>query len=291
LLSEGKPDLVIAHEEIAALPIAQAFGLRTIFLTDYFLDPNHLMMRALLHANKVIFLSQRGLFTEPPFLSGKVQYVGRAVRSFEYTMADRRRARSELGIHEDATVVLCQPGIWSESQVPLVELLHRAWQQLPFASKRLIWIAGRDYQRLSFILRKQVDVTILERDLKLDRMMVASDLLITKANRTTVFEAAAIGLPSISISNQDNWPDDVAVADVHSNTALSKGSLDPETLSQIIQERILTKPKPAVELSRGVANAAQLIAEELDGSGRRSHEIQAGLTKSQNRETAKAQMT
>ncbi len=259
-LANTQPDLVVAHEEVAALPAAAAFGIRSVYITDFFLDPSHMLTQALRYTDEIVFLAHKGLYTEPPYLQGKIHYVGRAVRGFEYMRADRARARQELGIPHDATVLLCQPGAWTESQVPLRGLLGAAWDILPQSPKRLIWLAGREYDALATFFRERPDVMVLKEDLRIDRLMAASDVLITKANRVTVYEAAAMGLPSISISHIENWPDDVAVIDVESNTYLSSDTITPESLSAIITEQASVKPTPATELSGGIAGAAARIA-------------------------------
>jgi UDP-N-acetylglucosamine:LPS N-acetylglucosamine transferase len=269
LLAKTKPDLVIAHEEMTVLPAAEAFNIPCFFITDFFMDPNNLSMQALRYASEVIFTAQSGLYTEPPYLRGKVHYVGRAVRAFEFTVADRERARREVNIPLDATVVLCQPGAWLESQVPLVDLLRDAWDLLPRFSKRLIWLGGRDYQLLTAAFRGRPDIIVLKEDWKIDRLMAASDVLITKANRMTVYEAAAIGLPSISISSLVNWPDDVAVANVESNTPALRDSLTAEKLSTLIAKKADTEPPAATELSGGIAGAVARIAHHIDGVRRR----------------------
>jgi UDP-N-acetylglucosamine:LPS N-acetylglucosamine transferase len=264
LLAEAKPDLVIAHEEMTLIPIAKAFNIPSVFITDFFMDPGNSLMQALRHADEVIFAAQPGIYTEPPYLRETVHYVGRAVREFKYTMADRARARFELQIPQDATVVLCQPGAWLESQVPLADLLSAAWGLLPPVPRRLIWLAGPDHQTLATRFKERLDIVVVKDDLKIDRLMVASDVLITKANRMTVYEAASIGLPSISISNLVNWPDDVAVSSVESNRPVSGDSTTPDTLARLILELANSRPVPAVKLSGGVAGAATRIAARIE---------------------------
>jgi len=262
LLANSKLDLVIAHEEIAVPPIAQALNIPCLYITDFFMDPCSLHMHSLKYAKEIIFTAQSGLFTEPPYIASKVHYVGRAVREFGYGIEDRERARRELNIPIEATVILCQPGAWLESQVPVAELLRSAWNLLP-SPKLLIWLAGQDLQKLLTLFQGASDVRILKEDWKIDRLMSACNVLITKANRMTVYEAAAIGLPSISISNSANWPDDVAVAKVESNTPLWLSSLTAEVLANAIAEKASTKPQAAITLSGGVANTAARIAHHI----------------------------
>jgi UDP-N-acetylglucosamine:LPS N-acetylglucosamine transferase len=264
LLSQTRPLLVVAHEEMPVLPAAKAFKIPCLFITDYFEDPSHLSTWVLRYAEEIIFTAQQGLYTEPPYLRGKVRYVGRAVREFEYTAIDRCRARAELAIPQDATVALCQPGAWAESQMPFADLLATAWNSLEPLPRLLIWLAGGDYESLTARFKERADIRILKEDWKIDRLMVASDVLITKANRMTVYEAAAIGLPSISISSFVNWPDDVAVARVSSNTPVLRDTMTPDALAKLIVERKNSRPLPARELSGGVAGAAARIAYHIE---------------------------
>jgi hypothetical protein len=90
------PQLVIAHEEFAALPTAEIFRIPCVFITDFFLDPTSLPMNAQRYAAEVIFTAERGVFTEPPYLRGKVQYVGPAVRSFKYRPDDPGYAQERV---------------------------------------------------------------------------------------------------------------------------------------------------------------------------------------------------
>ena len=116
--------------------------------------------------------------------------------------------------------------------------LVAAWDALPHPSKRLIWLAWRDYDSLRARFGDRPDILVLKEDWAIDRLMVASDLAITKGNRTTVCEAAFLGLPSISISSGVNWPDDVAIARVRSNSALRAGGVNAADLAQLMAERI-----------------------------------------------------
>jgi len=216
------------------------------------------------YAREIVFTAEQGLYTEPPYLHGKVHYVGRAVRPFEYTLADRHRARVELDIPVDATVVFLQPGGWIEQRLPIADLLIAAWDLLAYRPKRLIWLAGRDYDGLYSRIGKRTDVILLREDWNMDRLMAASNLLITKANRLTVYEAAALGLPSISISSLLNWPDDVAVLHVPSNAALVAETTSPELLVKALAHGIDSQPRPAREVSGGVHGAAQRLAHCFD---------------------------
>ena len=261
-----QPQLVISHEELAALPASQVFDIPCLFITDFFQDPNPFLTSAMECAREIVFIADRGIFTEPPFMGDTVRYVGPAIRRFDYGRADRGRARRELGLPADATVVLCQPGGYSESHVPMADLLVSAWNALPHPSKRLIWLAWRDCDSLRARFSDQPDILVLKEDWAIDRLMVASDLVITKGNRTTVYEAASLGVPSISISAGVNWPDDVAIARVRSNSALRARDVNAAALAQLMVERIAGGWTPDGELPKwdGVGGAARAIAGHVE---------------------------
>ena len=261
-----EPRLVVSHEELAALPAAQAFEIPCLFITDFFQDPSSFFMSAIECAQEIIFIAERGIFTEPPFIGDAVRYVGPAIRRFHYSRNDRDRARQELGLPPEAAVVLCQPGNYSEFHVPAADLLTEAWNALPHSSKRLIWLAWRDYDSLKARFAGRPDILVLKEDWAIDRLMVASDLVITKGNRTTVCEAAFLGVPSISISAGVNWPDDVAIARVRSNSALRAGAVDAAALARLIAERIVGGWTPEGETPKwdGVAGAARAIAGHVE---------------------------
>jgi hypothetical protein len=61
-------------------------------------------------------------------------------------------------------------------------------------------------------------------------ILIASDLIITKGNRNTLFESHALGRPSISISFGLNPIDDYRVLRIPSNTALRARGLTAHSL-------------------------------------------------------------
>ncbi|HUP02754.1 MAG TPA: hypothetical protein VMU19_02115 [Bryobacteraceae bacterium] len=257
-----RPRLVISHEELAALPASRIFDVPSLFITDFFQDPNPFLMGAMQCAREILFIAERGIFTEPPFLGDAVRYLGPAVRRFAYGRGGRARARRELNIPADAAVVLLQPGGYREAVVPLADLAVAAWDRLAYPSKLLIWIAARDYDSIQARFGARPDVRVMEEDMAIDRLMVASDLVITKGNRTTVFEAASFGIPSITVSAGVNWPDDVANAHVRTNASLRAGAVNPEELARRMRAAIDGGWLPEAELPRwdGVAGAVRAIA-------------------------------
>lgn len=261
-----KPQLVVAHEEFAALVSAKTLGIPSVFITDFFEDPYAVHMTAMRYAAEVIFTAESGIFTEPPYLRNKVRYVGPAVRHFEYQREHKSRARDELGVPRECVLLTCMPGNWSEAEVPIMDMVLAAWRALPYSSARLIWLGGKDYERVRTHFAGIDEIQVLKEDWTIDRLMVASDVVITKTNRLTVYEAASLGVPSVSISNGVNWPDDVAVARVRSNSLLTLDTLTSEQLKDAFIEKIALGgvADGAIPDWRGVLNSAEIIAAQMD---------------------------
>jgi predicted glycosyltransferase len=237
-----QPDLVIAHEEFSALPAAKIFGIRTLFITDFFSDSGTFATESLWFADHVLFLDRKGVFAEPAPVRGRVRYVGPVLRQFAYSRRDRLRAREELGIARDATVIGVFPGSWTEAVAPLVERMVEAFDGARLGEKHLIWLAGRDVDVVRGAVGDRRDATVLETEWRVDRLMVACDLAITKANRMTVRELAALGIRTVSVSYGLNAPDEQAIAPLRSNRTIGVEDLTGRMLKSAVR---LPEPRPA----------------------------------------------
>ena len=152
------------------------------------------------------------------------------LRDFRYTGADQLRARRELGIPEEATVVAVFPGSWSEERTPLADVLLQAFDALTGTSKRLIWIAGADRELIAKRTDGRDDLVLFDYYRDIDRLMVAANVAITKTNRKTVFELRHLNVPTIAITYSLNPPDDIAVASLKGVVRLQGNELNPEEL-------------------------------------------------------------
>jgi UDP-N-acetylglucosamine:LPS N-acetylglucosamine transferase len=239
LLAWLRPQLVVSHEEFAALPAAKILDLPTVMITDWFVKPERLIMSALQYSDEILFIDEAGIYEEPAYLKGKIRYVGPVLRDFEYRRADRARAREELDLPPEGPVISVFPGQWSnEERAPLADLLLPAFEALESPDKRLIWLAGDDCDLLRERTRDLPGVIIKEYDWQIDRLMVASDLAITKTNRKTAQELAALGVPSLSVSYGLNPICDLRASRIPTNTALQADQLTSEKLVQVMEELI-----------------------------------------------------
>lgn len=238
LVSTFAPPLIVSHEEIAPLLAAKALDIPCLFITDYFQEPSMLTTKILEFAAEVLFTGDPGVFTEPPALRHHIRYLGPAVRPLNYRRTDRERARRELDLPADYTVVSCMPGNWTEAGSPIADLLINAFDRLPYSNKCLIWLAGRDSEILRSRFSTRSDVTVLKENWEIDRLMVASDVVVTKSNRMTLHELHALGIPSIALSHGTNWPDDVVAHRISSNLLLDARALDARQLAQHLIDKI-----------------------------------------------------
>jgi UDP-N-acetylglucosamine:LPS N-acetylglucosamine transferase len=238
VIRRTRPELVVCHEEFAPLAAARIFGLPTVFLTHWFWEPDNLIMQTLGCAGEVIFIEQAGTFDEPQCVRGRVHYVGAVLREFSYTKADRSRAREELGLPPEATVICVLPGSWTEERAPIADLILPAYTALEAMEKRLVWIAGQDCDALRHAVQDRDDVIVREVDWIIDRLMVASDVAITKANYTTMKELAALGVPSISLSPGINPIDDLYARRIETNIALDAREATVDQVIDAIQSHL-----------------------------------------------------
>ncbi|MGH9720041.1 MAG: hypothetical protein ACRD8O_07495 [Bryobacteraceae bacterium] len=236
-----QPDLVVAHEEFAAMPVAKVFDKPTVMITDFFTDADRYSMQSLRFADHILFTDNRGIYPEPPAAAGRTRYLGPVPPRFEYARKDRRRARKELDLDADAAVVTVMPGSWTEEMAPILDLVLPAFDALKTSNKRLIWIAGQDREFVSRRVADRAGVTVIEADWKIDRLMVASDLVVTKVNRRTLVELAVLGIRSLSISYGLNPMDEMRAAALASNRTVPAARFKPATLARAIEE---AEPKP-----------------------------------------------
>jgi UDP-N-acetylglucosamine:LPS N-acetylglucosamine transferase len=239
VIAAERPDLVVSHEEFAALPAAKAFGLPTILVVDFF-PSRDVWQESLRYADHILFIERRGIFAEPVEVRGRVSYVGPVVRPLAVTREDRASCRRELGLPEDAKVLSVIPGAWAtEQRSPVFDLLVPAFRALPFPRRRLVWIAGRDQEELSRRLAGSDEISVVPSCSPIEKLMVASDLCITKANRGTTIDLARLGVPSVSLSHGRNPIDEAIIPRIPSNIALDARGIDAGFLAHVLQSILL----------------------------------------------------
>jgi UDP-N-acetylglucosamine:LPS N-acetylglucosamine transferase len=261
LIRELRPSLILSHEEFAVVPLARSMGVPVAFIVDFFSSLDHIYAQSVAYADEVIFIEERGLFPEPKGLQGRIRYVGPVVRGLSCTAADRDAARRELNVPSAAKLVAVIPGAWaSEQRVPIASLLLEAFQAVP-GEKRLIWVSGRDLQSLSERAAGHPEVSVVPSFAPIERLMVASDLVVTKANRGTTIDAASLGVRSLSLSHGLNPIDETIIPRIPSNTALNAKGIDAVFLGGVLtrllsEEACVSRPLPDERYRAGGAGRA-----------------------------------
>lgn len=267
LIGALNPHLVVSHEEFPVLPAAKIFNKPTIFITDFFVEPGLDSMESLQCADRIIFTGNAGLFEEPPWVSGHVEYVGPVLRHFKYTKNDRERARRELGLREAKAVISVLPGSWTESVAPILDVVIEAFDLLEFPSKKLIWVAGQDHDEIEARLGSRDEVRVIERDWQIDRIMAASDTVITKANRMTCLELHAMGVPSVALSPRINRIDDIVVESLDSVYFCEIAALEARGLCQRLEAALQRHLPAAAGIEGNSGRAALCISAVIDKIG------------------------
>lgn len=259
--------LVVSHEEFCVMPMAKTFGFRTVFLTDWFLHTESEFMRCLKYSDEVIFMDDPGIYDEPPYLCGKVSYVGPVLRDLRLQAVDRPERRARLGLPPDAAVILVAPGgaeMHGEARSPIFDLVLAAYELLNVTEKRLVWVTGEpDYDSVRGRTADRKDIIILKPHYDFTPTLLASDVVITKGNRVTVLECEALGIPSISISYGNNPVDDYRVSRIRTNAALRARRLKPDVLAMYfrrsVENRGAFQQKSCEAMSSGRLFAAKLL--------------------------------
>ena len=267
VLDEVSAPLVICHEEPAALPAAKLHGAKTIFLSHWFSGIGDPFLHSLRFADEVLFMERQGLFPEPDVVAGRVRYVGPVLRRFQYFPTDRERIRGELGFAQSDKIILMLPGNPSESIAPTCELVLGAYDLITSPHKRLIWIAGKDKAVVSESIGARANVEVIEVDWKLDRLMVACDMAITKGTYNISRELYALGIPSIALSYGQNFIDDLFVRTFPNTKFLWAKETDSSVLTEQIDSALsrgIGAPDEALLHGEGVVAAATAILEYIE---------------------------
>jgi UDP-N-acetylglucosamine:LPS N-acetylglucosamine transferase len=262
LIGNFDPDLVVAHEEFMALPGAKIFGKPAVMITDWFAQTEQFAMGSLQLADRIMFLDEPGIYEEPEWVRGRVDYVGPVVREFRYRRSDREAARAELGLPADAFLVAVFPGGWREADHPILNLVKDAFALLPHASKNLIWLAGNDMELIRARVESQPAIVVLGYDPLIDRVMAACDIAITKGTRKTLFELQAMGTPSMSLANPVTQVDRFRAARFPANTPFDRED-GPQALARCICTNAAREIAPVPMISSG-RRCAELILGPLD---------------------------
>jgi lipid A disaccharide synthetase len=234
-----------------ALPAAKIFDKPTVLITDWFVEPEKYSMTTLRFADRILFLDEPGFYEEPEWVRGRVEYVGPIIRKFRHSRRDGPQAREELHIPAEAFVIVVLPGSWREAETPVLDLVIAAFDSLEDDVKRLIWLAGDDFELIREKMQGRQDIHVHPYEPEIDRILVAADVAITKGTRKTLFELGFLGIPSVSLACIDNPIDRMRARFIPNNEALQEGASCVEVADAVRRARLVdAKPVSSSESAR-----------------------------------------
>lgn len=259
-----RPRLIVAQEELGALTAAAITDTKAIFTTHWFARSKSPLQQALSHAHRIIFMEEPGIFKEPFEVHGRVTYVGPVLRRFSKDLLGVRQYNPAASGDVIITVL---PGSAPEEREPIVDLVASAYEKLPLARKRLVWVAGADYDHIARRLQAATDTIIVRWSDDIDALILNSSVIITKGTYNIGREVMALGKPSISLTHRYNWVDDTYASMWPNNLALLVPSTSVTQLTTLLEEIVgrgcYCYPRWDLILSTGAADVARELLREL----------------------------
>ncbi len=267
LIRQFKPDLVVSDEVFIALHITKGFKVPSILITHWFFESynkKHPIIPAVKKANHVIFVDTPEFHVIPPDFNVYLTFVGPVIREFEYSLKDKKRAKDELGIGSKDKVILVTPGGRYKDRNKLLELSAEVFKELDDGNLKMILLTGELYKEYSEKFKNANGIIVKDYDWKMDRLMVASDLVICKGTFSTTWELAYLGVPSISVADLDNPIDQIHVNKMDKYNITVR--MDPRELNKSI---LLEKVKELLNSEEKRKKMSKAAKKFVDGRGQR----------------------
>lgn len=261
LIKHTTPNLVIAHEEFAALAAAKLNNIPSIYISAWMPRLGTVAAEAVSDATNSIIIESPGIFPEPEN-STKVFYTGPILRKMKFTANNRESLRTEMNIHGSALVITVIPGGWAhEGRSHIWDTVLTAFHGLPQTVKHLFWIGASDTEELAKKAKNSSLVKVLPFTNPIERYLAISDIVITKGTLGITLDARAVGVPTISLSPGTNPIDDALVPRMKNNLPLNANAVNSEVLKFYI-EKILKDPSQ-IPPTTANTNAASLAAQHI----------------------------
>jgi UDP-N-acetylglucosamine:LPS N-acetylglucosamine transferase len=267
-IADVRPDVIFAHEEFAAIFAGSMESVPTVFISAWLPQPGSIQAASLAYANSIVVLESPGIFPVPPGVTVKPCHSGPFVRDMAARPSDRERIRLDLGIPPSVDVILVATGGFSsEAKAPAAHAIFDAISRVRSGKATYtIWIAGKDTELVTELCASRSDIRVLRYSNEMDRVLAASDIVITKANRGTVMEAANMGRPTISITFGHNPIDDMLVTRLASNVTLNARATDSaviaSSIERVLNDDYLRNPRP-LGITRSDDRVGALLLDEL----------------------------
>jgi UDP-N-acetylglucosamine:LPS N-acetylglucosamine transferase len=265
-------------------------ALMAILLTDWLPPPRTAHGACLPFADRIFILDDEGFCDVPAPLHARTTYVGRVHQTFadrDLALA-RDTARARWNLAPDEVLIVVAPGgnaLHAEVRSPLARTLAAAVERLSLPRKRVLWVADETENALiGEAFHHAQHVTVLPPHPDFLHTLAAADVVITKANRITIFEAEYVGVPSVSISYGVNGIDDRRIRAVASNAALRFDECSVDRLSATIRRQLFRPRRRQSDDHEAAARLAAGIRELIVSSQHENRPICAS-TRHQVRDT------
>jgi len=267
LIRKFRPNLVVADEVFIALHITKALKIPSILITHWFFETfseNHPITPAVKKANHVIFVDTPEFHSIPFDFGVPLTFVGPVIKEFDYTLKDRNKARDELGIKREDKVILVTTGGRHKDRIRLLEVSVEVFKELQGKNMKLILLTGELRQEYEKKFADDDSIIVKDYDWKMDRLMVASDLVICKGTFMTTWELACLGIPSISIPDISNPVDHIHVDKMAKHNLTHR--IDPRKFNKNV---LLEKMKEIFDSKCRKTAIAKTCREIMYGRGQR----------------------
>ena len=243
-MTQFPPDLIISDEVGLAVSIAMNVGVPCIFISDWLPIKPHVSdqgFRTVYSADRIVYLGYEGSMHPPEDMRHKVDFVGPVIRKSECTQKDRSRIRNELRMDTKTRFILVLAGGVQETDEDYFRVCIDGFRRADIDG-RLYLVCGRLFERFQRETDENIEVVGHVKDP--NRLVLASNLIISRGGHTTMWEIASMTTPSIIIPASESAN---VIQKIHANDmehqrfvtrVISESDLSEETLSAAI-ERIL----------------------------------------------------
>ena len=245
LVRDFQPDLVIGTGGYASAPVvsmAQRQGIPT-YLQEQNAIPGKTNKFLGRHARKIFLgFEKAGEYFKD---ERKLVYTGNPVRS-EFAELDREKIREEMGIPEDAFVILAFGG--SQGAGRLNKEMLRVISRYNGDPSTMVWLGAGSYYYDAIMTHLQEDGVTLKDNIMISeyihdmaRRLAASDLVISRSGALTVAEVTVCGVPVIFIpfpqaAENHQYYNAMAVAEKGGALVIKEEDLEKDPLFKRIEQ-------------------------------------------------------
>lgn len=280
LIDKEKPDLIVSDEELIVLPLAKERKIPSILITNWLPQIEKMSKREysfytnlFLLSEMIIFPDREDSFEVPNELKKLVKFVNPIIFPSHFSLKDRKSIRKELKIDNNEKFILATAGGTHPIDRIFFKCILKAFQKLNLKGKLYLLSGVFKKEFLKYQLQNE---KIIVKDFvnQIEKIMIASDLVITRGGHTTLWELASLGIPSISIPrplkhNPYNEKYALNMEKLNTTRTILQNNLNIEILTDEINSILTSKKawnqmsKAGLKASKNKGNiiAAKLIAE------------------------------